>query len=342
MKYKLRVGIAACVRPHYIKIEPLLKELKKSIFLDPKFIIIDQHYDTSLVNHFCRPINFDKIIRTRHIVDSFNRIQHLSTELSFLDLDIAVVIGDTRSSYEFATACKLIGLRIAHIEAGLRSFDKNTPEEFYRKEIDLISDYFFCSEPAAIYNLYSENITNNVFEVGSLTIDSINHNNSNIFRQNRKLILTTLHRFENLNDLDAINYYYELLHYFNKKEFDIIFPIHPNTLKIFNENNVLRKFSLISKIIPPIAHDIFTKIAKNSYAILTDSGGIQEEASIFGIPCFTFREKTERPITVTDGTNILSYKKPINIHNIKRKKIQYRYWDGNTSNRITKILEKIL
>ena len=229
------------------------------------------------------------------------------------------------------------------------------PEEINRVIVDRISDYLFITEREAVKNLRKEGLENNVFFVGNIMIDSIHNNLDKIKRSDilkrldikpKEYILFTTHRPENVDSLKNLKKIVSIILALHK-EYKIVLPLHPRTkknLEIYDLFDSLIKDSII--LVPPIRYVDFIKLEMDSLCVLTDSGGIQEETTFLGIPCLTLREETERPITVTEGTNKivgLDYDKIIseikNLKLVKKRKVP-ELWDGRTAERIVDIIRK--
>ena len=353
IKNKFKLHIIGGARPNFIKIAPLLKLLDKDEYFDAKFINTGQHYDVKL----CDEILYDLDLRSPDInlnVGSFSGNTQISKIMyryeKYLENnipDVVIVFGDVNSTLATALTAKKMGIKIAHIEAGLRCYDDNLPEEVNRRLTDSISDYFFTPSPNEKINLEKENITKNIFFVGNIMIDSLKlilKKNQDFKVNLQKFGLITLHRPEN------VDYKNNLLQIIEKIEeisntITLVFPIHPRTKKSLERFKLLKKLNSIKniKLFEPFGYFRFLMYLNKSQLIITDSGGVQEEATFLGIPCFTLRKNTERPITISDGTNCL-----VNVTNVvnkvkkvKKKKVKIEKWDGQTANRIEVILEKI-
>lgn len=269
--------------------------------------------------------------------------------------DLVVVVGDVNSTIACALAAKKRGIKVAHVEAGLRSFDWEMPEEINRVLTDRLSDFLFVSEPSALKNLKREGIDmRRVFFVGNVMIDTLlrereTAERSPILRQlglmGKKFALVTLHRPSNVDEKKNLANFMKIFSKVTALNLHVIFPVHPRT-----EKN-LKKWHIQAKnvtLIPPLGYLDFLKLMSHSSIVLTDSGGIQEETTILGIPCLTLRKNTERPVTVTSGTNKVVGGNEAKILKAVRKilagrsgrKIAPKFWDGKAAERIAKILKK--
>ena len=354
IKNKFKLHIIGGARPNFVKIAPLLKLLDKDEYFDAKFINTGQHYDVKL----CDGILYDLDLRSPDInlnVGSFSGNTQISKIMyryeKYLENnipDVVIVFGDVNSTLATALTAKKMGIKIAHIEAGLRCYDDNLPEEVNRRLTDSISDYFFTPSPNEKINLERENITKNIFFVGNIMIDSLKI----ILNENKKIEdnlvknygLVTLHRPENVDNLEQFSKIIDKLEEISKK-INLIFPIHPRTKKSLRKFNLIKKIRSIKNIktTNSFGYIEFLRYVKNSEFVISDSGGVQEETSFLGIPCFTLRKNTERPITITRGNNQLVNLKNINakINLRRRKQVKIYKWDGLTSQRILKILKKL-
>jgi UDP-N-acetylglucosamine 2-epimerase (non-hydrolysing) len=254
-----------------------------------------------------------------------------------------------------------MGVKIAHLESGLRSNDKTMPEEHNRVLTDAITDYFFVTEQSGYDNLIAENKNNeNIFFVGNTMIDTLVAFQNEIDRASilndlgllpKKFILMTMHRPATVDDLEGLKKLSALINQISN-DFKIVFPIHPRTLKNIDAFNLGENFRNNKNLIltEPLDYFSFQKLVKDAKLILTDSGGIQEESTFLQVPCLTLRPNTERPITVTTGSNELV---PFEIETILNKVDQIKkgayksgnippLWDGKTTARILTVLDKLL
>ena len=270
--------------------------------------------------------------------------------------DLVVVAGDVNSTTGCALASRFLNIKCAHIESGLRSNDLNMPEENNRLITDSISDYLFFSNHEDTKNI-SFRKNKNFFFVGNLMIDSLKSSLLNIEKKKiieklnlkgEKYIVVTLHRPSNIDNKNELSKIIRKIIFFSKK-YIILFFLHPrlkkNLINFSLEKNILEKKNII--VLNPLNYLNFMKLVKESFCIITDSGGIQEETTYLKKPCLTLRKNTERPITIRVGTNTL-----VNLSNIDffLRKIdngQYKIgkipqkWDGKSALRMLKILKKI-
>jgi len=269
--------------------------------------------------------------------------------------DLIIVVGDVNSTIACSLTASKLNIPSAHVEAGLRSFDRKMPEEINRVLTDAIADYLFVSEISGLTNLRNEGVPDNkVFFVGNVMIDSLNHylprtDHSNILKlldvKPQNFVLVTLHRPSNVDYPENLSLIMTLLNNL-ANERRIIFPVHPRTKKNLEEFNLISTISSNVVLSDPIGYIDFITLTKNAELILTDSGGIQEESTYLGVQCITIRTTTERPITVDIGTNHLvgeDYKlaEQVALEILDGKKKQGKIpekWDGKTAERIIEII----
>ena len=275
--------------------------------------------------------------------------------------DLVIVYGDVNSTVACSLVAAKMGVKIAHVESGLRSFDRTMPEEINRIVTDHLSDYLFVTEKSGIENLRREGISeDNIFFVGNTMIDSLvtylpQAERSTVLKlynvRPSNYILVTLHRPTNVDDIENVEHIIRLLNKLAEKR-KIIFPVHPRTKTVLDRlNSVPADMLNISPnliLTDPIGYIDFLCLMKNAEFVITDSGGIQEETTFLNVQCITVRENTERPVTVDIGTNYLigtnlKRLEETAIHildgKIKNGKIPL-YWDGSTSQRVVETLVK--
>lgn len=270
--------------------------------------------------------------------------------------DLVVVVGDVNSTVACSLAAAQRGIKVAHVEAGLRSFDWTMPEEINRVATDRLSDFLFCTEPSALVNLRREGVDRRkIFFTGNVMIDTLRMQEkiaekSPILRDLhlglKPYAVVTLHRPSNVDESKHLKKIIAILKKIAEK-MEVVFPVHPRTQKNLKKWNIDGAGLML---IEPLGYIDFLKLISHADAVLTDSGGIQEETTILGVPCLTLRENTERPVTVQQGTNrvvgtnekkILSTVSQILSH--RRKKLRPpKFWDGKAAERIAKILTQKL
>ena len=330
MKNKIKIINVVGARPNFMKIAPIQKEMEKSNLILPILVHTGQHYDERMSKVFFDDLGLPKPDYYLGVGSGSHASQTGKIMIKFEKIllkekpDLVLVVGDVNSTVACAIDAVKLGIKVAHVESGLRSFDRSMPEEINRILTDSISDFLFASEPSGVINLKAEGVQDTkVFEVGNVMIDSLVNNldkanelniiNSfGIDSQNYGLV--TLHRPSNVDDLQIISKIIDSLSFIQKK-IPLIFPIHPRTLKNIQNMGLLSDLELIPNlhITGSLSYLEFIKLMKDSRIVITDSGGIQEETTYFKVPCLTLRENTERPITITEGSNQLV---PINKESI--------------------------
>ncbi len=351
-----KILFAVGTRPNIMKLAPLYREFKKHTSFELYVMHTGQHYDFEMSKVFFEDLDlpdpdFYLGINKSSSIHQIAEIMKKTEEVAMnLRPDMTFVFGDVNSTMAISVAVKKIKIKLAHVEAGLRSFDRSMPEETNRIIVDTISDIHFVTEKSGIENLKREgHAENSIFLVGNTMIDSLVYVLKKIHPVNdtEPYILLTLHRPHNvdikenlLNILSAIKE--------ARGNLRVIFPAHPRTKKNI-EKFGLSDFLNDFEIIPPMGYRAFVKLMKNAKLVITDSGGIQEETTYLGIPCITVRDNTERPITVEMGTNTLAGTSKDSIIRTIQKVLKYGkkgkippLWDGKTAMRIRKITEEIL
>jgi UDP-N-acetylglucosamine 2-epimerase (non-hydrolysing) len=263
-------------------------------------------------------------------------------------VDMLVVYGDVNSTLGATLAAAKMKIKVAHVESGLRSFDRDMPEEVNRTIVDNISDFLFVTEYSAIQNLLNEGKNKeDIYFVGNTMIDSL-YNVLPLLGESEEVdpyILLTLHRPSNVDNMEGLQ---RILDICSSINFKMIFPIHPRTKNSLGKFGLLDELKSIEnvKLIEPVGYFEFVKLMRDSMLVLTDSGGIQEETTALGVPCLTLRRNTERPSTIKEGSNrLVDNVQQIQtaIAGIKSKKnIKYskpHLWDGKSGARIATIIK---
>ena len=349
-------------RPNFIKIAPLIKEIEKINIKDFKInyslVHTGQHYDKKMSDNFFKELNIPKPNVNLEVGSGTQAEQTAAIMVKFEryllnnPTDLVIVVGDVNSTMACAITAKKLNIKVAHIEAGIRSFDLSMPEEINRMVTDSISDYFFTTSLLASKNLIDLGIDDNkIFFVGNIMIDTLFEFRPKFKKPSffsdynlslKNYIVMTLHRPSNVdNDLNLKKLIDEVLLYCN--EVKVVFPAHPRTKKVLKKLKIFNKNLLICDAMGYLE---FNYLVENSLGVITDSGGITEETTVLGIPCMTLRDNTERPETVSVGTNELLgsdiSKISVSLKTLfngkwKKGKIP-ELWDGKTSERVVKIL----
>jgi len=354
----MKILLVAGARPNFMKVAPLIHELQNKKRANWKLVHTGQHYDYDMSRVFFEDFDIPEpdyflnvgsgshAKQTSKIMTEFEKVCIADTP------DIIVVVGDVNSTLACSITAKKLGIKVAHVEAGLRSRDMSMPEEINRIVTDSISDYLFVTERSGIKNLKREGKADNqIFFVGNIMIDTLYYclekiNNKKVIRHAIPYAVVTLHRPSNVDNEDKLKGILIALREVSR-DLDVYFPIHPRTeknIKKFNLNYLFKDSNI--KIIQPMSYLKFLALWKNAKIVFTDSGGIQEETTVLGIQCFTLRENTERPITIEEGTNILvgTEKETIlnaysnfKFGNVKHGRVP-ELWDGKAAKRIVNIL----
>ncbi len=359
----IRIVNIVGARPNFMKIAPIHRRMLEHPDISPVLVHTGQHYDEKMSRTFFVELGMPEpdiylgIGSGSHAVQTAGVMVKLEEILIKLKPDLVMVVGDVNSTLAAAiVACKL-HIKVAHVEAGLRSFDRTMPEEINRILTDSISDLLFVTEQSGLDNLADEGKDDNkVFFVGNVMIDSlIEHldkaQNSTILQdlglQAHNYVSMTLHRPSNVDRKEAFGRILQTIEKIQHK-LPVIFPIHPRTRKMIKQlgfqDDVARMKNL--RLLDPLGYLDFMRLMSQSRVVLTDSGGIQEETTYLGIPCITLRDNTERPVTVTMGTNRLvgtdseKLMEALNtaLNNFKKDHQTPPLWDGKTSDRIIDVV----
>ncbi len=361
----MKLTIIAGARPNFMKIAPLIHEIlrvqKEGSELTYKLVHTGQHYDPKLSETFFKELSIPapdvnlEVGSGTQAEQTGNIMIRFEKYLMENPSDLLIVVGDVTSTMACSIVAKKLNTKVAHIEAGIRSFDLEMPEEINRMVTDSITDYFFTTSEVANTNLRKAGVPENqIYFVGNIMIDTLLKNEAmfkkpSMFDENNlsngKYIVITLHRPSNVDDPEKLkNLLNEIVS--NSMELPLIFPVHPRT-KVTLEQIKFEHPQVI--LTQPLSYLEFNYLVKNAKAVVTDSGGIQEETTVMGIPCITMRNNTERPETVTVGSNVmvgdnmdLLKKELKNLFegNWKKGTIP-ELWDGKTAGRIVSILREL-
>jgi len=306
----------AGARPNFIKLAPLFKLSKQFVNFNFQLVHTGQHYDNNMSEVFFEELNLPKpdfylgIGGGSHGEQTGKMIIELEKLFINEKPDLVIVIGDVNSTLAAVIAASKLQIKTAHIEAGLRSFNRSMPEEINRIITDSISDILFAPSVKAIENLKNEGMASNSYFTGDVMYDALLDNieiakyKSNILNKlnlvENNYYLATLHRPYNVDDLTILN---NILSAFGEIKKKVVFPIHPRTKSIITKNNILIASNII--VTDPLGYLDFLALESSALKIITDSGGIQKEAYFLGIPCITLRPETEWIETVNEGMNFL-------------------------------------
>lgn len=354
-------------RPNFMKVAPIYHASKNANF-QHLIVHTGQHYDYNLSDSFIAALDLPKPDYFLGVGSASHSRQTAMIMLEFekvceiVQPDLVIVVGDVNSTIACGLVAVKMGIKLAHVEAGLRSGDRSMPEEINRIATDAISDYFFVTEEDAIINLKNSGANDEqIYFVGNTMIDSLirtlpkvdeSQILSKLALKPKDYVLVTLHRPSNVDSKDSLLNFLEVFKAITKKT-KVVFPIHPRTMQRIVDFGLKPLYEQLNGliIIEPANYIDFLQLMRNSQMVLTDSGGIQEETTFLDIPCLTLRTTTERPVTITLGTNILIEPEKdliINSFNyafdnpMKRKEIP-PLWDGRAAERIVQVISnKIL
>jgi UDP-N-acetylglucosamine 2-epimerase (non-hydrolysing) len=381
------IHLVAAARPNFMKIAPLFHALKEERWAHPIIIHTGQHYDLNMSDAFFEDLGLpDPDIhldigsgthaeQTGQVMIAYEKVLREARP------DLVIVVGDVNSTFAATLAAVKLGIKVGHLEAGLRSFDRSMPEEVNRVLTDAICDFLFTTEESANENLRREGIpAEKIHFVGNVMIDTLLQHretsrrsrilyqlgllNNNSKTPKNSLVkpyaVLTLHRPSNVDNKDIFSNILDALQTISE-QVPIVFPCHPRTRNRITEFQLEEYFSEFSAsgsrqglsansihCIEPLRYLDFLALMSNSTLVLTDSGGLQEETTVLGIPCVTLRNNTERPVTVTEGTNVVAGTKREDIVRRAIAKLNEKpaprvppLWDGKAAQRIIDILMMI-
>lgn len=361
----MKIDLIAGARPNFMKIAPIIDAIsqaqKNGSEISYRLIHSGQHYDRNMSTNFFEQLGIPtphfnlgagggtQAEQTAAIMIGYEKL--LMDEKA----DLCLVVGDVTSTMACAITAQKLQVKVAHVEAGIRSGDWSMPEEINRMLTDSITNYFFTTSVIANQNLKKAGVSEDrIFWVGNTMIDTLLKHRSHFIKpelwdsiglEKGKYIMMTLHRPANVDEEGKLqNLMDEIL--FHSGDVPLIFPVHPRTAKIIAN---LRISHPRLHMIEPLGYLEFNYLVDNCMAVITDSGGITEETTVMGVPCITLRDNTERPETITEGTNVLIGTDPKSVAPTLKKLFGGEWkkgsipelWDGKTSPRIVKQLEKI-
>jgi UDP-N-acetylglucosamine 2-epimerase (non-hydrolysing) len=359
---RFSLTIIAGARPNFMKVAPIIHAAHEIPAIDLRLVHTGQHYDDHMSAQFFRDLQIPhpdlhlEAGSASHAVQTARVMAAFDKALDDHPTDVVLVVGDVNSTLGCALVAVKRNIKVAHVEAGLRSRDRRMPEEINRILTDQISDYLFTTERAAADNLRAEGIpADKIHFVGNVMIDTLMKNRA--IARERSTVLTrltlttreyaacTLHRPSNVDTradaertLAAVTQLADRL--------TVVLPLHPRSAGKLQEFGLLDAFHARATVIEPLGYLDFLSLLDNARLVLTDSGGIQEETTVLGVPCLTFRENTERPITVTHGTNRIVGLDPARVGAAVDDIMTGRgftpripeFWDGRAAERIVEIL----
>jgi UDP-N-acetylglucosamine 2-epimerase (non-hydrolysing) len=381
---RLKIMSIVGARPNMMKVAPLLAELRRHDEIEPVLVHTGQHYDYSMSQVFFDQLGVPPPDYNLDVGSAPHYAQTAEIMRKFGDLvqqdrpDMVLVAGDVNSTIACALVAAKERISIAHVEAGLRSFDRSMPEEINRILTDAVSDLLFTTEESANRNLANEGIApDKVFFVGNLMIDSLVRAlkiarpaslRSELGLRAKPYVVLTLHRPSNVDNGDELKRTLEAIAEIAER-IPVVFPAHPRTARNIQATGEVAGLSAVRAwkggllpsrglwMMPPASYLDFLDLIQHAVMVITDSGGVQEETTFLGVPCLTYRENTERPVTVSMGTNrvvgcdpqqlLLSALETLenanhsaNRNNDRAVPIRPPLWDGRTAPRIVSILKE--
>lgn len=365
---KMKIISVVGTRPNFMKIAPIIRAFNKNKFIENILLHTGQHYDEKMSSIFFdeleipKPdieLNIGSDTQTKQVAKIMMKFEEVCDEVK---PQAILVVGDVNSTMACALVAAKKGIKVFHIEAGIRSGDKEMPEEINRLVTDSISDYLLPPSSDAVDNLLNEgHAKEKIGLVGNIMIDTLKYSQEKISKsdvltkykltQNEYAVLT-MHRPSNVDNKKVLTDLIDAFEYTQNK-IKIISPVHPRTKKMLKEFDLYERVLNLPNFIitESLGYLDFGKLVSNARFVITDSGGLQEETTVYQIPCITIRENTERPVTIWEGTNELAGTDKDKIKGFVDKILDNKWkkgsipelWDGNTAERIVDfITEKLI
>lgn len=364
MNEKIKILNIVGARPNFMKVAPLHRAFEQSEHLASRIVHTGQHYDEKMSDIFFRQLEMPEphvylgvgsgthAQQTARIMTAFEEVVQEEQP------DLVLVVGDVNSTLACSLVAAKLHIPVAHVEAGLRSGDRSMPEELNRIVTDTLSDFLFVTEQSGVDNLHREGISEDkIFFVGNVMIDALVQ-----FREKAAgtrivgelgltpgaYVLMTMHRPSNVDNRQGLEAVLETIEHMAERH-AVVFPMHPRTRKRFADFGLSERLGQLTNValLEPLGYLQFLRLMEQAGVVVTDSGGIQEETTYLRVPCITLRESTERPVTVSLGTNELLPLDPGRVAQRVADLIggeqphgqQPPYWDGHAAGRITRVLE---
>jgi UDP-N-acetylglucosamine 2-epimerase (non-hydrolysing) len=371
MSMPLKIINVVGARPNFMKIAPIINAMKKRKEIEYLLVHTGQHYDQKMSKSFFDDLGLPKPDLDLGVGSGTHAQQTAGIMVEFEKIlvkekpDLVLVVGDVNSTMACTITAKKLNIKVGHVEAGLRSRDMTMPEEINRLCTDVLCDYLFTTDHFADENLANEGVAEDkVFFTGNVMIDTLLSHKEQASQlgtwqkfglQQKDYIAMTMHRPGNVDDCEVLKGILEVLKDISK-DIALLFPMHPRTAKMIHSFGLDKYFRSIEKAegkvssglwsTGPLGYLEFLNLNMNSKMVLTDSGGLQEETTVLGVPCVTMRPNTERPITCELGTNIIVGNTPVKIKkavneilkNEQQNGIIPPKWDGKAGQRIVDIL----
>jgi len=362
----MKIINVAGARPNFMKIAPLMEAYKAHPDIQPMLVHTGQHYDEKMSDLFFRQLEIPQPDVNLGIGGGSHAVQTAEIMKAFEPVvlahkpDAVLVVGDVNSTIACGLVAVKLGVKLVHVEAGLRSGDRTMPEEINRLLTDAISDLLFCTEHSGVENLAREGVPpEKVFLVGNVMIDTLLKNRAKaeasrvleeLGLEPGRYAVLTLHRPSNVDDAETLGRLLDAIDVIQRR-LPIVFPIHPRTRNNLPRLGLAGRADMPNlRMIDPVGYMDFLKLTASARIVLTDSGGIQEETTILKVPCLTLRESTERPITAELGSNRVVGTEAKNIIAAFDEAMSGRgrqpeippLWDGQAAQRIVQVLEEKL
>jgi len=354
-------------RPNFIKIAPIMRQMRKSQVIEPVLLHTGQHYDIEMSKRFFQELDIPSPDISLEVGSDSHAKQVARIMERFDDVcdtqkpDGILVVGDVNSTMACSLVAAKKGIKIIHVEAGIRSFDREMPEEINRMVTDAITDLLLPPSRDAVNNLLKEgHPANKIHLVGNIMIDTLMDFQPQIMKseilhhlgiKEHNYILVTLHRPSNVDNTSDFKRILLALAKIQER-LPVVFPVHPRTRKILDDPELKAVTANMPGLLlcDPLGYFDFGRLVKECRMVITDSGGIQEESTVYGIPCITIRENTERPVTIWEGTNELAGTDTSKIINFAEQILDGKWktgkipelWDGHTAERIIDCIGKEL
>lgn len=356
----MKIVCVVGARPNFIKMAALITEFRRRPSFAVRLIHTGQHFSPEMSQAFFQDLKLPapdlnlEVGGGSSTVQTAEVMKRLEPVLLENCPDLVVVVGDVNSTLAASLVAAKLGIPIAHVESGLRSFDRTMPEEINRVLTDAISDYLFVTEPAGVANLLAEGVPRDkIHFVGNVMIDTLLRFRDKAARSGileelglrpNEYAVTTLHRPSNVDSPERLKALFEVLAQLAQR-LPVVFPVHPRTRGRMEAAGLCVPNLLLT---PPLGYLDFLRLMSEARLVLTDSGGIQEETTILGVPCLTVRENTERPVTIEKGTNRLVGTDPRRILEAAIEALGANgmharvpeMWDGMAGARIADVLEQ--
>jgi UDP-N-acetylglucosamine 2-epimerase (non-hydrolysing) len=350
-------------RPNLMKIAPLMEAFSRRPGVEALLVHTGQHYDANMSELFFRELGIPEPDLNLEVGSASHAVQTAEIMRAFEPVvlerrpDAVIVVGDVNSTIACGLVAVKLGVRLVHVEAGLRSFDRTMPEEINRVLTDAISDVLFCTEESGVRNLRREGVAEGrIHLVGNVMIDTLLRHRQKADQSRilaelglapRAFAVLTLHRPANVDDPSVLGRLVDALEEI-AADLALVFPVHPRTRQKLAAFGLAERLAALPglRLVEPLGYLDFLKLLAEARLVLTDSGGIQEETTILGVPCLTLRENTERPVTVVCGTNRLVGRDPARILSAWREIRDGApaaprvppLWDGRAAERIADAL----